>query len=350
MHRCRVWLVGLLAALALVLAPLPAYAAPRTLVGLGDSYGSGVGAFLYYDDGTECYRSPFAYPSLLAGATGLRLTLAACSGATTADVLAEQIDAVEAGTDYVTLTVGGNDVGFADVVTACALPGWLGDCTGTIDAGLRILRSALPDRLDEVYAAVRTRAPGAEVAVTGYPLLFNGTDCNPLTFFTRAEMARINAGTAELNRLLYDRAQAAGFTFVPADPTFRGHAVCDDRPWVNGLVFPVVNSFHPNVAGHTAYAVLVAPALFGTPVARSGARPPAESRVRLPDVSSAGGPAGLQVPDLNRSAVDRAAKRAGVTRSELERLRAGLRSGAANATLDRLDEAITAAAQRRLTR
>lgn len=347
MHRCRVWLVGLLAALALVLAPLPAYAAPRTLVGIGDSYGSGVGAFLYYDDGTECYRSPFAYPSLLAGATGLELTLAACAGATTADVLAEQLGEVTAGTDYVTITVGGNDVGFADVVTACALPGWLGDCPGTIDAGLRILRTELPDRLDEVYAAVRSRAPAANVAVTGYPLLFNGSDCNPLTFFTGGEMARINAGTAELNLLLRARARAAGFTYVPAAPAFRDHAVCDDEPWVNGLVFPLVNSFHPNIAGHTAYAVLAAPALFGTPAARSGLRPPAESRVRLPDVSSAGGPARLQVPDLSRSAIDRAAARAGVTRAELERLRAALRNGAANATLDRLDASITAAAQRR---
>ena len=43
----------------------------------------GVGSFVYYDDDTECYRSPFAYSSLLAGATGLQLTLAACSGATT---------------------------------------------------------------------------------------------------------------------------------------------------------------------------------------------------------------------------------------------------------------------------
>lgn len=350
MHRCRVWLVGLLATLALVLTPLPASAAPRTLVGLGDSYGSGVGAFLYYHDATECYRSPFAYPSLLAGATGLELTLAACSGATTADVLAEQLEEVTAGTDYATITVGGNDVGFADVVTACALPGWLGDCSGTIDAGLRILRTELPDRLDGVYAAVRSRAPDAEVAVTGYPLLFNGSDCNPLTFFTAAEMSRINSGTRELNRLLRDRARAAGFAYVPAAPAFRGHAVCDDEPWVNGLVFPLVNSFHPNIAGHTAYAVLVAPALFGTPVARPGLRPPPESQVRLPEVSAARGPARVRMPDLNRSAIDRAAKRAGVTRAELERLRTALRDGTTNGDLDRLDATITAAAQRRTAR
>ena len=57
----------------------------------------------------------------------------------------------------------------------------------------------LPRPAGPVYATVEARAPGATVAVTGYPRLFNGTDCNPLTFFTAAEMARINTGTDELN-------------------------------------------------------------------------------------------------------------------------------------------------------
>jgi hypothetical protein len=53
------------------------------------------------------------------------------------------------------------------VVTTCALPGWLGNCDAAVDAGLRTLRSVLSARLDAVYAAVETRAPGATVAVTG---------------------------------------------------------------------------------------------------------------------------------------------------------------------------------------
>src|SRR4051794_27643415 len=108
MNRRRCGLVVLVAVLGLLLGPLPAYAAPRTLVALGDSYGSGVGSYLYYDDGTDCFRSPFAYPSQLAAATGLSLTLAACSGATTDDVLNEQLGLLSADTDYVTITIGGN--------------------------------------------------------------------------------------------------------------------------------------------------------------------------------------------------------------------------------------------------
>ena len=64
---------------------------------------------------------------------------------------------------------------------------------------------------------------------------------------------------------------------MAAAPAFVGHATCDTQPWVNNLVYPTVNSFHQNIAGHYAYAVLTAPVLFGTPVARSDARPVAES-------------------------------------------------------------------------
>ena len=342
---CR-WLLVLVGALGLLVAPLPAHAASRTLVALGDSYAAGVGSFVYYDDGTECYRSPFAYSSLLAGAGGLQLTLAACSGATTADVLSEQVDLVTPTTDYVTITVGGNDVGFREVVTTCALPGWLGSCTAVVNSGLHTLRTLLPAKLDRVYAAVKARAPGATVVVTGYPRLFNGADCNPLTFFTATEMAAINAGTLELNNLIRARAEAAGLRFVDVAPAFFGHAVCDREPWINNLVVPTVNAFHPNIAGHYAYAVATAPALFGAPVARSAARPLTEAKVRLPEVRSADGPTRLRLPDLGSPAVARAAARANVTKGELRRLREAQRDGS-NAALDRLDARITAAAQRR---
>ena len=88
--RRRLSIIGFLAGLAMLVSTLPAYAAPRTLVALGDSYGSGVGSFVYFPDGTSCYRSPFSYPSQIAAATGVSLTLAACSGATTSDLLTSQ--------------------------------------------------------------------------------------------------------------------------------------------------------------------------------------------------------------------------------------------------------------------
>jgi lysophospholipase L1-like esterase len=354
MNRRRCWLVALLATLGLLVSPLPAYATPQTsLVAVGDSFASGVGSFIYYNDDTDCYRSPFSYPSQLARATRLPLTLLACSGASTSDVRNEQVPLIPDGADLVTVTVGGNDVGYAPVITTCALPGWLGDCHAAIDAALRTMRNPLllPAGLDAVYAAVKDNAPGARIVVTGYPRLFNGTDCSPFTFFTAFEMARLNAATVELNAVIQSRAEAAGLTFVDVATAFAGHAVCDRQPWINGFVVPVVNSFHPNVVGHTAYAVLVAPALFGSPVARSDLSPLAAAAVRLPAVTSTQGPARIRVPDLNGPEVARAAARAGVTKAELRRLRAALRQGASNAELDRLDVTITkAAAQRRAAR
>ena len=45
--RRRLSIIGFLAGLAMLVGTLPAYAAPRTLVALGDSYGSGVGSYIY---------------------------------------------------------------------------------------------------------------------------------------------------------------------------------------------------------------------------------------------------------------------------------------------------------------
>ena len=351
MNRRRCWLVALLATLGLLAGPLPAYAAPPTLVAVGDSFASGVGSFIYYDDGTDCYRSPFSYPSQLAAATGLPLTLLACSGATTDDVLTKQVREIPAGADLVTVTVGGNDIGYAPVLTSCGLPGMAGQLRRRDRRGAGHL-DELPARLARVYAAVKGKAPGARIVVTGYPRLLNGiTDCNLFTFFTAREMARLNAATDALNTAIQLAAQDAQLPFVAVAPAFDGHAVCDRPPWINGLVLPVVNSYHPNVIGHSAYAVLVAPALFGAPVARGDLSPLAAAAVRLPAVSSAQGPTRIRIPDLNRAEVTRAAARAGVTKAELRRLRAALRSGASNAELDRLDAKITkAAAKRRAAR
>jgi lysophospholipase L1-like esterase len=351
MNRRR-WLVALLATLGLLVGPLPAYAAPQTLVAVGDSFASGVGSFIYYNDGTDCYRSPFSYPSQLAAATRLPLTQLACSGATTGDVLREQVPEIPDGADLVTVTVGGNDIGYAPVLTTCGLPGWLGNCDAAIDEALDILHSELPGRLAAVYAKVTGKAKGARVVVTGYPLLFKGgTDCNLFTFFTAAEIVRLNYATAQLNTVIEAAAKKAQLAFVAVAPAFAGHAVCDRRPWINGLVVPIVNSYHPNVIGHSAYAVLVAPALFGAPVARGDLSPLAAAAVRLPDVTSAQGPTRIRIPELNRADVARAAARAGVTKAELRQLRTAQRSGASNAELDRLDAKITkAAAQRRAPR
>jgi len=77
----------------------PAQAAGPAYVALGDSYSSGNGAGSYISDGTDCHRSNNAYAPLYAGQhSPSSFTFAACSGATTTDVIASQLGALNAST------------------------------------------------------------------------------------------------------------------------------------------------------------------------------------------------------------------------------------------------------------
>ena len=246
-------------ALAAVLTGLVSAAsqgAQDSLVALGDSYASGVGTRSYDSTSGSCYRSRYAYPAIDARRLGLSLTFAACSGATTSSVRTSQLAGLSTSTDYVTVTVGGNDVGFVDVITACAPPWWASDCHGEIDEAQDEIQTVLPARLDSLYTAIRGRAPDAEVVVVGYPRLFMGEDCNAGTWFSPSEQTRLNATADLLSQTIEARAAAHGFTYVDPRAAYTGHAVCDDVEWVNGLSNPVMESYHPNRAGQTGYANL----------------------------------------------------------------------------------------------
>lgn len=256
--------VAALAAAGLVTvgSAAPARAAAPSYVALGDSYSSGVGTGSYVDDGTSCERSTSGYPELVADQRGYALDFQACSGATAATVTSSQLGALSASTGYVTISVGGNDVGFVDVLTECATPFWAGDCDAAIDGAQATISDTLPGRLSTLYASIAARAPTARVVVVGYPHLFMGEDCNAATWFSPEEEARLNATADQLNARLAAAAAAQGFAF--ADPTsrFTGHAVCDDPQWLNGLSNPIGDSYHPNTLGHSAgYLPLVSPLL-----------------------------------------------------------------------------------------
>ena len=269
MRAARLVLV-LMAAAGLLVVGLaaPAQAAPPSYVALGDSYSSGVGTRSYLNDGSSCQRSVYAYPSLIAAAKGYALNFRACSGATVADVTNSQLSALSAANAYVTISVGGNDAGFASVLTTCAQPSWLSNCTGAVDGAQRYIANTLPGSLRTLYASIRAKAPNAKVVVVGYPRIFNGTDCNLLTWFSGSEMTRLNQTADQLDSTIGAAAASAGFGFVNPVPAFVGHAVCDRPEWINGLSSPITESFHPNRSGQASgYTPLVSPALVGAPVA-----------------------------------------------------------------------------------
>ncbi len=248
-----------------VLVAGPAHAAPPSYVALGDSYSSGVGTRTYLNDGTLCQRSVYAFPSLIAAATGYALNFRACSGAKVSDVTNTQLSALSAGTGYVTISVGGNDAGFTSVITTCAEPAWLSDCKGAVDKAQSYIKNTLPGSLATLYSSIRSKAPNATVVVVGYPRLFNGEDCNALTWFSPSDESLLNATADLLDSKLAAAAAARGFAFANPTSAFIGHAVCGDPEWLNGLSNPISESYHPNRVGHASgYTPLVSPLLTGS--------------------------------------------------------------------------------------
>src|SRR5262245_9081112 len=130
-----------------------AQAAAGPYTALGDSYSSGVGTRNYFADSGTCYRGPGAYPALVASRLGAPLTFVACSGAKVPDVL-NQLGSLNASTAFVTVSVGGNDAGFASVITRCALP-WPFTCTNEINNANNYIRATLPGALDNLYSQIR---------------------------------------------------------------------------------------------------------------------------------------------------------------------------------------------------
>lgn len=257
--RTAIVVVLLLLAAALLTA-MPARASAAVYVALGDSYSSGLGAG--EDEDRACHRTPQAFPVVVASRLpGSDLRTVACAGATIPDVTARQLGALSADTAVVTITIGGNDAGFAKVITRCALPAWAARCGPPVARAREVVRRRLPARLDQLYTEIRRRAPVARVVVAGYPRLFNGIDCGPVTFFSRGEQRLLDGTAEQLRDVLRSRAAAAGFAFADVIPAFRSHAICDRKEWLNGLSVPLRESFHPNGPGHAegyAPAVLAA--------------------------------------------------------------------------------------------
>ncbi|KRC60573.1 hypothetical protein ASE14_06120 [Agromyces sp. Root81] len=221
---------------------------------LGDSYAAGLGAGSYLE--TSCYTSSKGYPALLDADANLALAARpACRGATTADVIATQVPALPANVARVTLTAGGNDVGFANVMQNCFVL-VNSTCESHIVAGETIVQSGvLAQNVRNAIAAIVAKAPTARVVVTGYPLLFA-----PTSRYQWA--ARVNTGTVALNDAIEAAAAQAGATFVDVEAPFAGHGIGSTAPWINDWSWLRSNdSFHANASGYQAYAAALRPAL-----------------------------------------------------------------------------------------
>jgi len=268
--------------------------APETFnyVAMGDSFSSGEGVEPF-ETGTanpgvnECHRSALAYPRLLAQAPGSMLDLGdnrfvACSGATTSSITlgyngeGAQIDKLSSDTDLVTLSIGGNNMPFVDLATACVTPG-LESCDETAyqNALAGIVNNVIP-RVEYALTTLRdhltTLGSNAKVIVVGYPQLvpetwvYGATACG---WLQSQELPAIRTVTSNLNTAIKNEVDAIGgsFTFLSATEQgspFQGHELCrspsDTTPeYFNNfdLLTPLSYNLHPNNLGQEAYAQLV---------------------------------------------------------------------------------------------
>ena len=214
-----------------VIVPIgAAHAATTNYVALGDSYSSGVGTN-HYDLSSSCSRSSLAYPALVAAAKGYSLNFQACSGATTVDVINNQVAALNASTNVVTVTAGGNDAGFVSLLTTCTLT----NCVSSINSTINSVNTTLAAKLDAMDTQIKTRAPNAKVIVLGYPHLFSGT-CFSAFGISSSEVTASNTLADALDNVTKTEAAKYGFTYTSAITQFTNHGVCASKAWLNGLV------------------------------------------------------------------------------------------------------------------
>lgn len=255
----------------------------RGFVALGDSYSAGIGTGL--DDEElpmegDCRHGVHAYPELihrdLNNATGQNTTFQwlSCTGAVTADILSgdgskareSQVDLLNASLplDFATLSVGGNDMGFFDVMNACIFrfySFYSGTCEAALEAADAAVKSSVFEQrlgviLHEVLDKMSwEKRPRFSITVTGYARFFdaNTTDCDDMSlgvWYGGPKLSRdirrrmnelVDAANAKLRRTVDQvesqfRGARPRVVFVDYDDLFEGHRFCEQ-----GVLEPAYN-------------------------------------------------------------------------------------------------------------
>jgi lysophospholipase L1-like esterase len=237
-------------AVAMTASPDASAAPAVNYVALGDSYTSGVGAGDYISSSGSCDRSTSAYPEQWADANHpASFVSVACSGATTANVLSSQVSALSSQTTLVSITVGGDDVGFSGVMETCVLRS-TSSCLNAVSAAETLVSDALPARLNTVLQTIRTDAPNAKIVVIGYPDLYDLSKSDSCIGLSTADRTALNQGANELDSALATAAAHNGDTYAGVQSKFAGHEICDSGSWLHSVdIFSLGSSYHPTASG-----------------------------------------------------------------------------------------------------
>jgi lysophospholipase L1-like esterase len=237
------------AALSLVLTAAPASAAVN-YVAMGDSYSSGLGAGNY--SGGSCDRSSHAYAQLWANANApASFAFVACSGANTTDVINNQLSALSSATTLVSITIGGNDVGFSNVMITCVL-GSTSDCVNAVNQAEAQARSQLPGALSTLFGDISARAPNARVVVMGYPEFYDLSRSSGCIGLSTTDRTALDGGADVLDSVIQTAAGRAGFAYAEIRGAFAGHEICDSSSWLHSVDwFNLGDSYHPTASGQS---------------------------------------------------------------------------------------------------
>jgi len=276
---------------------------------LGDSYISGQGTF-QYKQGTDtanntCHLSTLSYPYIVGASIENSYESIACSGATTDDIknssttyniknpqshgksdksyddeiyssflpgYRAQIQFIKRYTPkIVTLSIGGNDVGFSDIMKSCVVPQF-GDqtCYDSYADRLSLVKtiSALFSTLQQTYQDILTADPGVQLYVVGYPQVAVQGTCALNVHLDSSEIQFSQQLIAYLDSIVQRAASSVGVRYVDIQNALAGHRLCEAKNSaiaINGVTAGNdggtlgiklfgSESFHPNVLGHELLA------------------------------------------------------------------------------------------------
>ncbi|MGH2960757.1 MAG: SGNH/GDSL hydrolase family protein [Solirubrobacterales bacterium] len=231
-----------------------------------------------------CLKSSNNYPRLAAPGIGHTLRDASCSGAKTTHMSQPQnvdpdgpnppqFDRLDSSTAVVSVTIGGNDIGFSEIAQGCITANpFSSPCRDRYLAGGR---DEISDRInataplvDQVLDVIRSRASQADMFVVDYPAIFpeTGNGCWPRVPISYSDAPYLRAKQRELNEMLATQAGANGATLVSWYQASIGHDSCkgSSTRWVEPLV-PGSSAapIHPNRRGMEGAADVLSAAAGG---------------------------------------------------------------------------------------
>ena len=163
-----------------------------------------------------------------------------------------QFNALDRNVDLVTLGIGGNDMGFGDIVTTCAELGVKSLnqghlCTDRYDAGgvdtiAQRLDEEVAPAIAQVIAGIHERSPNARLVVVGYPdPVPQQPGCYPVVPIASGDLPYLHTVARNLSATVREQALAGGAEFVDLLPGSIGHDICQ-------LLDQVVRGDHPHLA------------------------------------------------------------------------------------------------------